>query len=87
MISRRRLILAAGAAAALPGGSWGRAAESGAPLHFRQATMVAPPEPVAWYNRWYVWTVVGVLAAGAAGTGIYFGTRSNDISVLFGGHR
>jgi membrane dipeptidase len=46
VISRRRLILAAGAAAALPGGSWGRAAESGAPA--------AAPAAAALYRRAFV---------------------------------
>ena len=30
----------------------------------------------AWYGRWYVLAGAGVLVAGAAGTAIYFGTRS-----------
>ena len=30
----------------------------------------------AWYQRWYVLAGAGVLVAGAAGTAIYFGTRS-----------
>ena len=30
----------------------------------------------AWYGRWYVLAGAGVLIAGAAGTAIYFGTRS-----------
>ncbi len=30
----------------------------------------------AWYGRWYVLAGAGLLVAGAAGTAIYFGTRS-----------
>ncbi len=30
----------------------------------------------AWYGRWYVLAGAGVLVAGAAGTAIYFGTRT-----------
>jgi hypothetical protein len=31
----------------------------------------------AWYQRWYVLAAAGVIVAGAGGTVIYFGTRSN----------
>lgn len=40
------------------------------------ATLVKESREVPWFKRWYVWAIVGgVLAAGAAGTAIYFGTR------------
>jgi PEGA domain len=32
----------------------------------------------AWYQRWYVLAAAGVLVAGAAGTTIYFATKSDD---------
>lgn len=61
------------------------AGEAAAPLRFRRtAAALAPP---AWYGRWYVWTAAGIVAAGAAGAGVYFGTRTSDVSVTFGAHR
>ena len=36
----------------------------------------------AWYGRWYVLAGAGVLVAGAAGTAIYFGTRSETSSTV-----
>jgi hypothetical protein len=40
------------------------------------ATLVKESREVPWFKRWYVWAIVGgVVAAGAAGTAIYFGTR------------
>lgn len=40
------------------------------------ATLVKETREVPWFKRWYVWAIVGgVVAAGAAGTAIYFGTR------------
>jgi tetratricopeptide (TPR) repeat protein len=35
-----------------------------------------------WYTKWWVWTIVGAVAAGAAGTGAYFGTRSSGTKML-----
>lgn len=35
----------------------------------------------AWYQRWYVVAGAGLLVAGAAGTAIYFGTRSSSDKV------
>jgi len=32
-------------------------------------------------SRWYLWTALAVVAAGAAATGVYFMTRSDDVSV------
>jgi hypothetical protein len=40
---------------------------------------------VARPSRWYLWLALGVAAAGAAATGVYIGTRSDDVSVTFGG--
>lgn len=39
----------------------------------------------AWYQKWYVLTVAGVLVAGTAGTVIYFATRSPADSVPVSG--
>jgi tetratricopeptide (TPR) repeat protein len=41
---------------------------------------VQPPPPeaeeeTAWYGQWYLWAGVGVVAAAAAGVGIYYATR------------
>jgi hypothetical protein len=40
----------------------------------------------AWYQRWYVLAAAGVLVAGAAGTTIYFATKSDssDIARIIG---
>jgi hypothetical protein len=40
-------------------------------------TVTVPAGP----SRWYLWTALAVLAAGAAATGVYFMTRSDDVSV------
>jgi PEGA domain-containing protein len=43
------------------------------------ATLVKESKEQPWYKRWYVWAAVGgALAAGAAGTAIYFGTRTDS---------
>jgi hypothetical protein len=39
----------------------------------------------AWYQKWYVLTVAGVLVAGTAGTVIYFATRDPADTVTVGG--
>jgi hypothetical protein len=39
----------------------------------------------AWYQKWYVLTVAGVLVAGTAGTVIYFATREPADTVTVGG--
>jgi hypothetical protein len=57
-----------------------RAGDAAAPLRFRRAgtvTVTAPASP----SRWYLWAAAAVLAAGAAATGVYFMTRSDDVSV------
>jgi hypothetical protein len=57
-----------------------RAGDAGAPLRFRRAgtvTVAGTASP----SRWYLWTALAVVAAGAAATGVYFATRPNDISV------
>jgi hypothetical protein len=35
-----------------------------------------------WYGHWYVWTAVGVVAAGGAATAIYFATRGGSSGTL-----
>jgi len=57
-----------------------RAGDAAAPLRFRRTatvTIAGPPSP----SRWYLWTALAVVAAGAAATGVYFMTRSDDVSV------
>jgi hypothetical protein len=57
-----------------------RAGDAGAPLRFRRAgtvTVAGPASP----SRWYLWTALAVVAAGAAATAVYFATRPTDISV------
>lgn len=57
-----------------------RAGDAAAPLRFRRAatvTISAPERP----SRWYLWTALAIAAAGAAAAGVYFATRSNDVSV------
>jgi PEGA domain len=39
----------------------------------------------AWYGRWWVATLAGVVVLGAVGTGVYYGTRS-PTEVPVGGH-
>lgn len=39
----------------------------------------------AWYQKWYVLTIAGVLVAGTAGTVIYFATREPSDTVTVGG--
>jgi hypothetical protein len=56
------------------------AGDPAAPLRFRRAGTVAAA-PSASPSRWYLWTALAVAAAGAAATGVYFATRSNDVSV------
>ena len=51
-----------------------------APLRFRRAGTVAVAASAS-PSRWYLWTALAVVAAGAAATGVYFATRSNDVSV------
>jgi hypothetical protein len=58
-----------------------RAGDATAPLHFRRVgtvTIAGPERP----SRWYLWTALAVVAAGAAATGVYFLTRSDDVSVV-----
>jgi len=57
-----------------------RAGDAAAPLRFRRTatvTIAGPPSS----SRWYLWTALAVVAAGAAATGVYFMTRSDDVSV------
>ena len=53
------------------------------PLRFRRAGAMATASS-GGRSRWYLWTALAVVAAGAAATGVYFMTRSNDVSVRFG---
>lgn len=63
-----------------------RAGEAAALLRFKRTAPVAPAIDAgpAWYTRWYVWTVVGVVVAGAAGTGIYYAVRPEPVTITFG---
>jgi hypothetical protein len=61
-----------------------QAGDATAPLRFRRAGGAVPAGPPR-ASRWYVWMALGIAAASVAATGIYLGTRSNDVSVTFGG--
>ena len=50
-----------------------------------RADLVAQGEHVAWYGRWGVATLAGVVVLGAVGTGVWYGTRS-PTEVPVGGH-
>jgi len=52
------------------------------PYVFAVRSPIEAAPPAHWYTKWWVWTVVGVVAAGAAGTGAYFGTRSSGTKML-----
>jgi tetratricopeptide (TPR) repeat protein len=62
-------------------------AESGTPtLPFRLQVAAPPvvaaggagaPSATPWYKRWWVWTLVGVIALGGGGAAVYAGTRSS----------
>jgi hypothetical protein len=60
------------------------AGDAATPLRFRRPGSVVTAA-VARPSRWYLWLALGVAAAGAAATGVYLGTRSDDVSVTFGG--
>lgn len=49
-----------------------RAAETGAEVTARPAELVEEPH---WYERWYVWTAVGVVAVGAGAGAVYLLSR------------
>jgi hypothetical protein len=58
------------------------AGDAATPLRFRRPAGVAvagAERP----SRWYLWLAAGVAAAGAAAAGVYFGTRSDNVSVRF----
>jgi hypothetical protein len=57
-----------------------RAGGPSAPLRFRRAGTVTVAGSAS-ASRWYLWTALAVVAAGAAATGVYFATRPNDVSV------
>ena len=57
-----------------------RAGDATAPLRFRRAGTVAVAASAS-PSRWYLWTALAVVAAGAAATGVYFATRPDDVSV------
>ena len=59
-----------------------RAGDASTPLRFRRTGTVASSPPAR--SRWYLWTAVAVVAAAAAASGVYFLTRSDDVSVRFG---
>jgi hypothetical protein len=60
-----------------------RAGDAAAPLRFRRAGTIVSSPPAR--SRWYLWTALAVAAAAAAATGVYLMTRSDDVSVRFGG--
>jgi hypothetical protein len=58
------------------------AGDATTPLRFRRAGAVVTASPGR--SRWYLWTALAVVAAAAAATGVYFLTRSDDVSVRLG---
>jgi hypothetical protein len=50
-----------------------------------KADLTREGEHVAWYGRWWVATLAGVVVLGAVGTGVWYGTRS-PTEVPVGGH-
>jgi hypothetical protein len=60
------------------------AGDAATPLRFRRPAGVAGRAMSGRPSRWYLWLALGVAAAGAAATGVYLGTRSDDVSVRFG---
>lgn len=68
---------AAGAVACMAG-------DAAMPLRFRRPAGVGV-SGTERPSRWYLWLALGVAAAGGVATGVYFGTRSDDISVRLGG--
>jgi hypothetical protein len=50
-----------------------------------KAELTPEGEHVAWYGRWWVATLAGVVVLGAVGTGVWYGTRS-PTEVPVGGH-
>lgn len=70
-----------------PGGAVAcRAGSPEAALRFKRAGPAIDAGP-AWYRRWYVWTAVGVVAAGAAATGAYFALAPTPVTITFGGKK
>jgi hypothetical protein len=61
--------------------------DASTPLRFRRPASVVTASATPRPSRWYLWLALGVAAAGAAATGVYFGTRSDDVSVTFGAPR
>lgn len=49
------------------------------------APLQRPGGHTAWYQHWYVLAVMGVVVAGAAGTTIYFATKTTSDQVPLGG--
>jgi hypothetical protein len=62
----------------------GRSGEAARPLRYQRGPLAAPAAAPAWYTRWYVWTGVGVVAAGAAAAGTYYALRPTEVSITFG---
>ena len=66
-------------------------AESGAPTLPFRLQVAAPPvlvgrepaPPARWYQRWWVWTIVGAVAAGA-GAVAYVETRPESLLTISG---
>lgn len=65
----------------------GRSGDAARPLRYQREPLAASAAPPAWYARWYVWTGVGVLAAGAAAAGTYYALRPTEVSITFGGKK
>jgi hypothetical protein len=44
-----------------------------------------PPPDSPWYGKWWFWTPLAAAAAGAVALGVYFGTRTPDVTLVGGG--
>jgi len=67
----------------------GIVAESGTPALPFRLQVAAPPvaqlrEPPRWYQKWWVWTLVGAAAVGA-GVVTYAATRPGDAGLIIPG--
>ncbi len=66
------------------GAAAGRSGEPSQPLRYRRESLAVATAAPSWTSRWYVWTGVGVVAAGAAAAGTYLALRPTDVSITFG---
>lgn len=66
------------------GGLAGHLGEAALPLRYQREPLAASAAPPPWTSRWYFWTGVGIVAAGAAAAGTYLALRPTEVSITFG---